>query len=58
MSDPTKYEKAREPKSNKEAIRMAEEREEWAKAARENDRHGTAKELELTALLLRYWTKW
>jgi hypothetical protein len=36
-----------------EAEQMATEREEWARQAREKDLIGTAREYELTALLLR-----
>lgn len=52
MSD-NKYTKAALPRSQEEAIQMAEMREEWAEQARKSDLHGTAKEQELTALLLR-----
>jgi hypothetical protein len=34
---------------------MAEEREAWAKAARERDQPGSAREFELIALLLRFY---
>jgi len=34
---------------------MAAEREDWAKAARERDQPGLAREFELTALLLRFY---
>jgi hypothetical protein len=34
---------------------MATEREAWASAARERDQPGSAREFELTALLLRFY---
>jgi hypothetical protein len=34
---------------------MADEREQWAKAAREREQPDSAKEFELTALLLRFY---
>lgn len=48
-----KYEKVSLPDSNKQLLAMAAEREAWADTARRQDMHGTAKEWELTALLLR-----
>lgn len=50
-----KYQPATLPASRTEALKMATEREFWAKEAREKDRYGTARELELTALLLRFF---
>ena len=53
MSD--KYEPATLP-TREDALIMAGEREAWAKAARERDQPGSAREFELTALLLRFYT--
>lgn len=53
MTDKTKFKPAVLPLTGAIAIRMAEVREEWAKAARERDQNGSAREFELTALLLR-----
>jgi hypothetical protein len=39
------------------ALTMAAEREEWARAARERDQPGSAREFELTALLLRFYAE-
>jgi hypothetical protein len=39
-----------------EALVMAAEREDWARDARHRDRPGSAREFELTALLLRYYS--
>lgn len=50
----TKYEPTTLP-SKPDALIMADEREQWAKAARERDQPGSAKEFELTALLLRFY---
>lgn len=50
----SKYEPATLP-TRKDAITMAAEREDWAKAARERDQPGLAREFELTALLLRFY---
>ena len=52
MSD--KYEPAALP-TREDALVMAGEREAWAKAARERDEPGSAREFELTALLLRFY---
>lgn len=57
MSDPKKYEPATLPRNAAEALTFAQEREEWAKEARERDQNGSAREFELTALLLRAWAK-
>lgn len=54
MSD--KYKKAELP-SLADATRMAEEREGWAVEARARDQYGSAREFELTALLLRAFAK-
>ena len=54
MSD--KYQPAQLP-TPEDALVMAAERETWAKEARERDHPGTAKEFELTALLLRFYIK-
>ncbi len=43
--------------SKEDAVRMASEREEWAKAAIDRDQHGSAREFELTALLLRFFAE-
>jgi len=51
---PTKYQPVELPKPE-EAIAMAKEREEWAQQARERDQYGSAREWELTALLLRHY---
>lgn len=51
----TKYEPAALPASIAEALSMAEQRETWAKDARDRDLTGTAREYELTALLLRFY---
>jgi hypothetical protein len=50
----SKYEPAVLP-TRADALTMATEREEWAKAARERDQPGSAREFELTALLLRFY---
>jgi hypothetical protein len=50
----SKYEPTVLP-TKRDALIMALEREEWAKAARERDQPGTAREFELTALLLRFY---
>lgn len=50
-----KYQPATFPPTKEEALRLAEEREAWAKAARAIDRPGSAKEFELSALLLRFY---
>jgi hypothetical protein len=52
-----KYQKATLPNDYPTANKMAEEREEWARLARSYDQHGSAYELELTALLLREWAE-
>lgn len=49
----SKYTPARLPLNRDEAKSWASEREAWAKEAREKDKHGSAKEYELVALLLR-----
>jgi hypothetical protein len=49
----SKYLPAQLPTIRVEAEQMAADRESWAVAARQQDLHGTAKEQELTALLLR-----
>jgi hypothetical protein len=49
----SKYEPATLP-TRKDAVATTE-REEWAKAARERDQPGSAREFELTALLLRFY---
>jgi hypothetical protein len=51
----TKFKKAELPPNATVAIQMAEEREEWAVEARKRDQNGSAREFELTALLLRAW---
>jgi hypothetical protein len=38
-----------------DAVAMAIEREEWARMAMEKDQPGSAREFELTALLLRWF---
>lgn len=50
----SKYEKTVLPTAEKAWI-MSEERIKWAEQARGIDRIGSAKEFELTALLLRYY---
>lgn len=55
MADAKKFEKAELPLNDTVAIHMAIEREEWAKEARARDQYGSAREFELTALLLRDW---
>ena len=57
MKIANKYNPATMPESKDEALRLAEEREKWAQTARENDLPGSAKEFELTALLLRYFAE-
>jgi hypothetical protein len=49
-----KYEPAILP-TREHAIIMAGEREAWAAQARERDQPGSAREFELTALLLRFY---
>ena len=49
-----KYQPAVLP-TKRDALIMAMEREEWARAARGRDQPGTAIEFELTALLLRFY---
>ena len=51
----SKYEPATLPKTKAEALILAAEREEWARVAREQDRAGSAREIELAALLLRFY---
>lgn len=53
---PSKYEPAVLP-TKEDALTMAEEREAWARAARERDQPGSAREFELTALLLRFYAE-
>ena len=50
----TKYEPAVLPTKH-DALTMATEREAWAAQARERDQPGSAREFELTALLLRFY---
>jgi hypothetical protein len=50
-----KFQKATLPLNDTVAIHMAQDREEWAKEARGRDQYGSAREFELTALLLRDW---
>lgn len=50
----TKYDPATLP-TKQDALAMAGEREGWAVAARERDQPGSAREFELTALLLRFY---
>lgn len=50
----SKYEPASLPTKG-DALTMAAEREAWATAARRQDRPGSAREFELTALLLRFY---
>lgn len=50
-----KYKPVELPHSPREALSMADERIEWAVKARDNDKHGIAREFELTALLLRFY---
>lgn len=57
MADATKYEKPELPINDTVAVHMAQDREEWAKEARSRDQYGSAREFELTALLLREWAK-
>jgi len=52
-----KYEPTCLPNSRDDAEYMATEREEWARQARDRDQFGSAKEFELTALLLRFYSK-
>lgn len=52
----SKYEKAVLP-SKEEALVMAREREVWAESARAQDKPGSAHEMELIALLLRYYAE-
>lgn len=54
MTD-TKYERQPLPKTQDEAIAMANARDEWALHARKNDMNGSARELELCADLLRLY---
>jgi hypothetical protein len=51
---PEKYQPTVLPTKD-EALNMAIEREDWAKRARDRDQPGSAKEFELTALLLRFY---
>ena len=51
---PTRYEPVTLPTISEAAIQMAEEREAWAQEAMNRDRPGTAREFELTAMLLRF----
>jgi hypothetical protein len=50
----TKYDKTVLP-TPENALLLAADREMWAREARNLDKHGTARELELTALLLRHY---
>jgi hypothetical protein len=53
----SKYEPAKLPAGKKTAIELAKQYETFAVTARGYDRHGTAKEFELTALLLRAYAE-
>ena len=55
MSKNEKYDPAKLPETKAEAINLALVRKQWAEKARENDRPGSAKEFELTALLLEFY---
>lgn len=59
MTNPSdlKFEKPTLPTSKKQALDMAMQREEWAIAARMQHKDGSAKEFELTALLLYFIAK-
>lgn len=57
MVIPVKYQPAALPATAKEAIDLAEEREQWACMARNQDKPGSAREWELTALLLRFYAE-
>ena len=47
------------PTTVEEALEWVQERQLWAKEARERDQHGSAREFELTALLLEaYWREY
>jgi hypothetical protein len=52
---PSKYDQARLPETAEEAIAMAEIHEISARQARDRDLHGSARHLELVALLLRHY---
>lgn len=51
----TKYEKAQLPSDAQTALEMAAMRDEWAKEALARDQYGSAREFELSALLLRQY---
>lgn len=53
----SKYQPIALPQNAEEAIAWAELREEWARSAHDLDMTGSAREFELTALLLRAWAK-
>jgi hypothetical protein len=52
---PSKYDSAKLPETSQEAITMAETHEISARQARDRDMHGSARHLELVALLLRHY---
>jgi hypothetical protein len=52
---PSKYDPAKLPETAQEALTMAETHEISARAARDRDMHGSARHLELMALLLRHY---
>ena len=53
----SKYEPVTLPETKAAALTMAADREEWARIAYEQDRLGSTRELELTALLLRFYAE-
>lgn len=57
MDITTKFKSATLPSSPEEAHAMANDREAWAEEARQTDKNGSAREWELTALLLRAWAE-
>lgn len=50
---PEKFTPLSLPQTPDEAIKYAEEREAWARLARDNDKWGSVKEFEFTAAVLR-----
>ena len=55
MTIPDKYKHAVLPVDKQTALKLAEERELWAAEALERLQYGSAREFELTALLLRFY---
>lgn len=57
MKIPEKYRPISMPETRHDALTMAQERDDWAKEARERDQPGSAREFELTATLLKLYAR-